>query len=765
MQDTVQASPDAIDVAEIFAVVKRKFVKLVLLSALVGLATFAILTKMTPKYSATAQLQFGGRAVVSQAGGGAGANNGGNVLLKVDREAVASQVAVIKSRDLALKLIDELQLRKNREFNTALAGGSLLSRLLQSLGLAGSEALISDEDRVLTQYDKALKVYHGKNTRVITIQFSSTDPKLAARAANRLAELYLASRITRSVKQSVDTSTYLKPEINKLQRQVQLAEAMVEDYRGRYNLFSAGRAAQSGTLNNEQLSELTRELTRAQTQQSEADARARTIRELMARGSADASPDVMRSPLIQRLQDQRVRVERQLSELSATLLPAHPRMRQLRADLRGLKRQLRGEVAKISDSLAKEALVATRRVKSIRKSIETLKNQVRNSGGKRAKLAELERDAKAKRQQLESLLARYQNALARQRSSAVPLEAELFSRARASTIPSLKRGSIAALATAGTFILGLAFIITRELFSGARTSGHQMVNHGRRTSDRRRRASGEGRLELQDVTPASAAMAQARRAAANVRDKVRAGGQAADGGNAKPSSGTGNGYATFTSTRAVVAHIKGRARGRLGYRTLLVAGGDAKPSSEHYAMQLVQKLGAGGSDVILVDWCVTGNGLASHLKTSSRPGMQELVRGTASFEDVIKRLAGSQVHFIASGANVKDDAEDIDPDRLNLILDALDEAYDYVVLYARPDAARDLFEMLEGRFDTGIEIVGPDGDDGAREAAVDNNERFLGFTVGDLDIIRFTAAGLTERAYSGTRSAMARREPRLQRSV
>ncbi len=40
---------------------------------------------------------------------------------------------------------------------------------------------------------------------------------------------------------------------------------------------------------------------------------------------------------------------------------------------------------------------------------------------------------------------------------------------------------------------------------------------------------------------------------------------------------------------------------------------------------------------------------------------------------------------------------DIDPDQMNLILDALDEAYDHIVVVGRHDEARKLFEAIEGR--------------------------------------------------------------------
>ena len=39
-------------------------------------------------------------------------------------------------------------------------------------------------------YYQALQVYQVKDTRVITVEFTSSDSELAARAANRLAELH-----------------------------------------------------------------------------------------------------------------------------------------------------------------------------------------------------------------------------------------------------------------------------------------------------------------------------------------------------------------------------------------------------------------------------------------------------------------------------------------------------------------------------------------------------------------------------------------------
>ena len=74
------------------------------------------------------------------------------------------------------------------------------------------------------------------------------------------------------------------------------------------------------------------------------DARARAARESLARGTAQVLPDVQKSALVPRLVEQRVRVGSVSCRAVATPLPAHPRMKQLNAELLGLNRQIRSEV-------------------------------------------------------------------------------------------------------------------------------------------------------------------------------------------------------------------------------------------------------------------------------------------------------------------------------------------------------------------------------------------------------------------------------------
>ena len=149
-------------------------------------------------------------------------------------------------------------------------------------------------------------------------------------------------------------------------------------------------------------------------------------------------------------------MQRQLAELSATLLPSHPRIKQLTSELADVRRQIRDEALKIANSLENEAEVASARESSLRGSLNEVKTQASGQSEAEIKLRALEREAKAQRDLLESYLARYRDASARHDMGSVPAQATIVSRAHASILPSFpKRGMLSLLVVVATALLAL----------------------------------------------------------------------------------------------------------------------------------------------------------------------------------------------------------------------------------------------------------------------------------------------------------------------
>lgn len=443
-----------------------------------GLATFIGLSMVRPLYTSEARILIqNDESAFTRPTSDQGRDPQQRTL---DEQAVQSQVQVLTSRDLAVAVIRALDLTSNPDFAKD-AGTGVLVSFLKRMGLARGSPK-SEEEKAANTFAEHLSVFPLAKSSVIAVEYTSGDAGLAANVANKLADLYINWQREAKLEQTKDATAWLSAQIDVLRPKVGEAEAAAEQFKASQGLFAG---TNNVTLNAQQLSELNSQLILAKAQKSEAEARARLIKKMLAdKSDLDATPEVLKSELIARLIDQRVQVQRQLAELSATLLPSHPRIKQLTAELADVRAQLRGEAVKIVKGLENEAEIASARETSLRNSLNDVKTQASGLSEAEIKLRALEREAKAQRDLLESYLARYRDASARHDMGAVPAQATIVSRAHASILPSFpKRGPISLLVAVATALLALAYVLARELIGAP--AGPRMARGGGSRAERR----------------------------------------------------------------------------------------------------------------------------------------------------------------------------------------------------------------------------------------------------------------------------------------
>lgn len=741
MRAHADSTPGDIDVTSLWSVIKGSGPKLLGASLLVGGLTYGIASVMPARYTSEAQIRIGtqGTGDPFRDPYASNTNSAESAALKVDKEAVASQVVALRSPDLAGRLVSELKLAELPEFNSAAGAQGILDRIGRMVGLTGPRPGETDDERVMQAYAKALQVSQVKDTRVITITFSAGDSALAATAANRLVELYQELLRAQSLTQNTDAGAWLKPQIEKLTKEVANLDSEVERFRSSANLFRGTNA--SANLNEQQLAELASEVIKVRTARGDAESRARTARDLLQRNSADAIPEVQKSPVIQALIAQRIRAERDKAEAETSLLSGHPRMKQLNANLADLKRQVTKEAIVIVDGLEKEAKQLALREQIANKNLEEIKASVGNNAGDVARLAGLEGQAKAKRRELETLQSSYEATRSRGDVKAVPVEAQLISTARASSIPtSPKKTQLSLLAAISTLILGFALVITRELLVGGRQSTVAATAAPTATV-----ATTPAPVPApQPVVPEAVsviASAEKPEPFAARRSAIQASEAPIMTASAAPPAAISvapTGPGQKNSIEAVARRLLGNAEAQSGYRSILVGNKPGMDVREE-AADLAGALTAAGVHVILVDWSVDGIGLSPALGVNPTPGVMDLLSGRATFEDAIQRLPDGDAHIVPCGAATPSDH--MDADRINLVFDALDEAYDHIIVAGRYEPIRDLFLTIQGRFDAAIEVR-EDSETADVQQAADGEafSTFLDFEVAEIDIIRLDRA-------------------------
>ncbi|RVB39223.1 chain-length determining protein, partial [Mesorhizobium sp. M7A.F.Ca.CA.004.05.1.1] len=450
-----------VDLRQLFASLARNWLRIVLVVLLATGLAFAFASLATRHYKAETQVEIAPRESIYTR---PASNNNDTDKPILDEQGVATQVQIISSNEILKQVSQKLGLEKLPEFNEAL-DMSAVSRALVLVGLKSDPMEIPTEERVLKKMHEKLNVYGVEKTRIIAVEFSSEDPKLAAAVPDAIAAAYIAGQGAAKLESNSAAADFLAPEIADLQRQVKDAEAKVAAYRAQSDLLMGGN---NSVLATQQLSELSSELSKVRANRAAAEATADGVRRALQNGgSLDAVPEVLSSDLIQRLRERQVELRSNIADLSTTLLGNHPRIRALKSQLSDLDAQIRSEAQKIMKGLLMQAETAKARENQLVADVNTLKAASAQAGEQQVDLDALQRDATAKRQQLELYLTNYREAASRQDRNYLPVDARIASKA---SVPSEayfpKVGPIVGAAFAASLLIMAIVTLLRELFSG-----------------------------------------------------------------------------------------------------------------------------------------------------------------------------------------------------------------------------------------------------------------------------------------------------------
>ena len=632
----------------------------------------------------------------------------------VDQNEVVSQVQVLLSADLANKVIRDLDLAQYREFNSAKSdGNSLISRILGVFGKSKPVSRETTEQRILEKFIKKLNVYPVSQSRVIVVEFTASNPELAAKVANAVGETYVLA--TREVKYSAAKSamTWLAGEIGRLRQTVAVSEAAVEEFRARKGLFKTERT----TLNAQELAGVNSQIILAGAARSEAQARAKAIRDLLKnRGAVDGSSDVLRSTVIQRLREQQVALQRTYADQAATYLPNHPRMVRLQAEINDFSRQIRAEALKVVNGLENEASVQGAREASLRASLAKLKTKASTSNQDEITLRALEREAEANRSLLQTFLQRFSEASARQDVSVLPAGARIISKAQILGKPTFpKTKPLFMMGLGGAFLLALLVVFAVEVLSA--------------TAPAALAGQGAGRKDPMFEAPATPAPhpvptpmpqpAQAQPAPAPMPPPSSPAAPAADAAPARcapsavPATGplpvlgpvieeltpvTSGGISLADAGavcvndplcdyalairrvyEAVVTEVLAT-----GNKRILWTSGEDLDDRAAILANLARTFAQNGAKVIAVDTDFDSDEMAEVFLAGKGLGLSDLLAGRAAFTDAVARDPLSSLHILRQGGQADQVQGLFDAKRMDYLLDALDQAYDFVILNAAP---------------------------------------------------------------------------------
>ena len=662
-----------IDIKGLLSAIWRKKILLVLLTLVGGALLFAALSTISPRYKSDAQILIKKReSVFTRIQTNEFQQNGG----EFDEQAVKSQVLVLNSDDLAAQVIRKLDLENHSEFRGSSGKGilSLATSLLKSpeddSPIAGApDTGLSVSPKVLKQFKKQLLVYAAEKSRVIIVEFWSTDKRLARDVPNTLADLYLETTRNATLETDSSATEWLGPEIEKLREKVRDAEAKAAEFRAQSDILLGNN---NSLLATQQLSEVSSELSRVRAERTGAEARIDTIRAALANGgSLDVIPEVISSPLVQRLRERQVTTQAQISELSTTLLPNHPRIKALRSQMPEIENQIRKAARDILTSLENNVDRSRKQEEVLLQEVNRYKSESARVGEAEVQLRALEREAAAQRERLEGYLVRFNEAESRQNSGYAASEAKIIEHAvlpASSYFPKVLPFTLAGMTA--LLVLGIVGILTVELLSGRAFRAVAPI----REEDYPMRA------EPHPVAPAVPAVAQATSPAPAAPVAARhspatpplvpAETDLMQDAPVPPSA-----RMAANDTDAFAPEFALQALENMGRATIAVVNPAGQGDNRALVSEIARHLSETGRSVVVADFSGSGATVIKMLGSLPQTGFFDVLAGRAPLRDVLFVDQASSAHVLASGSN----EDGVVMGNLGQLAEALEASYDYAI--------------------------------------------------------------------------------------
>lgn len=299
---------------------------------------------------------------------------------------IATQVDIIQSRNVALKVVDKLGIANNAiaqaQFEKATKGEGDIRHWFAD------------------QFIENLEVNPSLQSSVIEVSYRGADSQFSAAMANAFAEAYIDTSLQLKIEPAKQAALWFDQQIKGLRQNVEQAQTKLSAFQQENGIAFADERLDTEAA---RLGELSSQLVAAQAQTYDINSRQNQLK----RGNAAESPEILSNSLIQGLKSQLAQAETKLSDASQRLGVNHPQFQAALAEVGSLKSLINVEMAKTSSSVGQTARVSQQREGEIRASLAQQKERVLKLKDQHDQMTVLVREVESSQRIYDSALLRF----------------------------------------------------------------------------------------------------------------------------------------------------------------------------------------------------------------------------------------------------------------------------------------------------------------------------------------------------------------------
>lgn len=349
--------------------------KLILFTLLLSVALVGVMSLVMPKtYTATSSLVFNvvdanpvsGQAIQSQLVAG----------------YLATQVDVIRSRNVALKVVDTLGLAQDADYRQTYDE--------ETHGELPIRNWLADRlvENLLIQPSTASNVLH--------VSYKANDPKRAAQLANAFVAAYVQTNLDLKTQPARQTADWYNSQLAELRNKLEASQVKLSSYQQNKGIVSLDEKLD---VESARLAELSSQLVAAQGQTYDSLS--------IQKNSGEASASVVNNPVVQGLKAELAKSEAKMSQLSERVGVNHPEYQRAEAEISSLRNKLANETRIARQSISNNLSVSRQREGSLRASLAAQKSRVLALNAQRDVGAVLAREVESAQRIYDQALERF----------------------------------------------------------------------------------------------------------------------------------------------------------------------------------------------------------------------------------------------------------------------------------------------------------------------------------------------------------------------
>lgn len=567
------------------------------------------------------------------------------------REYFQTQVEIIKSREVALKAIQKLKLYDNPDFDPR-APKKGFAAFLKQIGFATEEAPREWTEQALTEavygsFSANLTIEPIRLSQLVVIRFSAPNAVLAASVTNTLAQTYIENDLDARYQMTRTASVWLQERLSGLKEKLNQSEQILQTYREKIGVVNLDKAGQSG--NAQQVEQLQMRLIEARTRRVEIEATYKIIKDAANAGGLSSQPAVLNSGQVSDAKRQATESSRKLAEVSQRYGKDHPRFVQADSEARSAEENLTRQIDLVVASITHDYERARGTEKSLETALGAARGSVQNINRKEFALGQYEREVESNRQMYDMFIKR-----AKETNVSSDLQTTVARVVDAAAVPGgpikPKKSLIITVALFVGLLIGAMLALLLDVLDNTLKTSEEVESRLKQPvltvipmlSEEELERSVSGQLVLNAPNSVYAEAIRTARtgvllSSVDVASRILL----------ITSSVPGEGKTTFSCNLAM-AHSATK-------RTLLLDADMRRPS------------------------VVKSYGL-----DNSRPGLSELVAGTANLDDCVQKVADSKLIVLGSGAIPPNPLELLLSERFTHTLEALAKHFEVIVIDSPP---------------------------------------------------------------------------------